>query len=216
MHSMDSLSDAAPDARLSSPAAQRNREPILAVLREVLPAEGRVLEIASGTGEHIVHFARHLAELRWQPSDPSPEARRSIEAWRQATNLDNLDAPLALDVTQRPWPADSLAEPLQAIVCLNMIHIAPWEATQALLVEAGRRLSAQGVLFLYGPFKRQGTHSAPSNAAFDADLRQRNPAWGVRDLDDVTILAQQAGLYLERIVEMPANNLSVVLRRELD
>lgn len=207
MQSMDSMSGG---RRLSSPATARNREPILEVLREVLPSRGRVLEIASGSGEHALHFARHLPEIDWQPSDPSPQALASIAAWREAEPLENLREPLMLDVVARPWTHRGF----DALVCINMLHIAPWAATQALLAEGGEKLPHGGVLYLYGPFKREGRHTAPSNAAFDADLRRRDPSWGVRDLEDVQALGREHGLRLDRVVAMPANNLSVVLRRD--
>ncbi|MGO1345201.1 DUF938 domain-containing protein [Chromohalobacter japonicus] len=196
--------------RLSTPAAKRNREPILALLREVLPASGRVLEIASGSGEHGVYFATHLPALTWQPSDPSERARRSIAAWQRHAALDNLRLPLVLDVTE-PWP-DEVGEP-SAMLCINMLHISPWSATQALLREAGRRLPLDAVLIVYGPFMRDGEHTAASNAAFDADLRQRDPAWGIRALEDVEAEARLNGLALQRVDELPANNLGVVFLR---
>ncbi|GAB3351574.1 MULTISPECIES: DUF938 domain-containing protein [Chromohalobacter] len=196
--------------RLSTPAAKRNREPILALLREVLPTSGRVLEIASGSGEHGVYFATHLPALTWQPSDPSERARRSIDAWRRHVGLTNLEAPLALDVTE-PWP-DEVGEP-SAMLCINMLHISPWSATQALLREAGRRLPLDAVLIVYGPFMRDGEHTAASNAAFDADLRQRDSAWGIRALEDVEAEARLNGLALQRVDELPANNLGVVFLR---
>ncbi|GGY10352.1 SAM-dependent methyltransferase [Litchfieldella qijiaojingensis] len=198
-----------PDARLSSPAVARNREPILEVLRQHLPSRGLVLEIASGSGEHALHFATALPDLDWQPSDPSPQARASIAAWRDRLGPANLHPPLALDVTRRPWPVEDFT----ALVCINMLHISPWAATEALLAEAGERLPVHGVLYLYGPFKRDGVHTAPSNAEFDRELRARNPRWGIRDLTEVTDLATRHGLHLEAVVDMPANNLSVVLRR---
>nr|WP_298413026.1 DUF938 domain-containing protein [uncultured Halomonas sp.] len=197
------------DQRLSSPAVVRNRDAILAVLRDVLPQQGKVLEIASGSGEHALYLARHLPAISWQPSDPNPQALASIAAWRKTESLDNLLEPVQLDVTLRPWPV----EDFDALVCINMIHIAPWEAAQALFAEAGKNLEEGGVLYLYGPFKRDGQHTAASNAAFDVDLRRRDPRWGVRDLNDMELLAQENGLGIERIVEMPANNLSLVLRK---
>lgn len=198
-----------PDARLSSPAAARNREPILKVLRQYLPSHGVVLELASGSGEHALHFATALPALDWQPSDPNPRARSSIAAWRDSQGPANLRSPLALDVTQRPWSVEGF----DALVCINMLHISPWSAAEALLSEAGERLPVHGVLYLYGPFKRDGQHTAPSNAEFDRELRMRNPSWGIRDLAEVTALASQHGLHLDAVVDMPANNLSVVLRR---
>lgn len=197
------------DARRFSPSTARNRDPILAVLRGVLPREGEVLEIAAGTGEHAVHFAKHLPHLRWQPSDPDPDARASITAWRASAALANLVPAVALDVTAEPWPVARA----DAIVCINMIHIAPWGATEALMAGAARTLPPAGVLFLYGPYRREGRHTAPSNEAFDADLRRRNPAWGVRDLGEVSAVAARNGLDFQQIVEMPANNLSVVFAR---
>ncbi|GHC38621.1 DUF938 domain-containing protein [Aidingimonas halophila] len=200
-----------PGARLKSPATQRNREPILEVLRDCLPTQGKVLEIASGSGEHALYFAWALPGVIWQPTDSSHEALASIDAWRATESLDNLLAPQQLDVVRRPWPVDDF----DAIVCINMVHISPWEATEALLAEAGARLPAGGVLYLYGPYKRGGQHTASSNEAFDADLRWRNPEWGIRDLNDVVELAEYHGIEQVRVVEMPANNLSVVLQRRV-
>lgn len=195
-------------ARLHSPAAARNRQPILEVLSEALPASARVLEVASGSGEHAVHCAAAMPGWRWRPSDPGPRARESIAAWRARAGLPNLLEPLALDVTG-DWPEGEF----DAIVAINLLHISPWEVTEALMAGAGERLAAGGVLYLYGPYRRGGRHTAPSNAAFDADLKARDPRWGVRDLESVTLEAERHGLALERIVEMPANNLSLVLRR---
>jgi SAM-dependent methyltransferase len=191
--------------KLCAPAAERNRDPILAVLRRVLPDRGTVLEIASGTGQHAVSFARALTGLRWQPSDPSAEARDSIEAWRAEAS--NVLPPLALDAAAEAWPIDRA----DAVVCINMIHIAPWSACVGLLRGAGRVLPPGGVLVLYGPYKRGGAHTAPSNEAFDRDLRVRDPAWGVRDVDDVAAEARAHGLAVREIVQMPANNLTLVL-----
>jgi hypothetical protein len=194
--------------RRSSPSAARNREPILAVLQRVLPAEGRVLEIAAGTGEHAVHFAGALPDLIWQPTDPEETSRRSIAAWQREAGLPNLLPPLELDVT-RDWPVGEV----DAIVCLNMLHISPWVATEALMAGAEAHLSAGGVLFVYGPFRRLGVPTAPSNEAFDQSLRSRDPAWGLRALDAVEAEARGRGLLLREVVEMPANNLSLVFRR---
>jgi len=202
--------------KLASPAAQRNREPILAVLRRHLPAEGAVLELASGTGEHVVHFAAALPGLTFQPTDADAAARASTAAHAADARLANVRAPLALDATAPRWdlPADVAAQ-LVAIVCINMIHISPWEATLGLLRGAGKALPPGGLLFLYGPYRRGGAHTAPSNADFDASLRARNPSWGVRDLEAVVAEAQSCGFALVEIVDMPANNLSVVLRKPL-
>jgi uncharacterized protein DUF938 len=199
-------------AALTAPAVARNREPILAVLRNVLPTRGKVLEIASGTGEHAVHFARALPGLTWQPSDRDPQALRSIAAHRDQHQLPNILEPVELDVTASIWPVD-LAD---AVVAINMIHIAPWQATEGLMQGATRILPQGSPLFLYGPFKEGGEHTAPSNMAFDADLRSRNPDWGVRDLGDVCELASAHGFAFIERVPMPANNLSVVFRRRVD
>ncbi|KVU25253.1 SAM-dependent methyltransferase [Burkholderia ubonensis] len=198
-----------PSMRLSAPAAERNRGPILDVLRRVLPARGDVLEIASGTGQHVVHFAAGLPGLHWRPSDPDAQARRSIAAWIAQAGLSNVDAPLAFDVRDASWPFAAL----DAIVCINMIHIAPWACAEALFAGASRVLRPGGVLVLYGPYRREGRHTAPSNAAFDAQLRSRDPSWGVRDLETVVALGLDRGLDCIEVVEMPANNLSVVFRR---
>lgn len=197
------------DARRFAPATARNREPILAVLRPLLPADGLVLEIASGSGEHVIAFARALPSLTFQPSDPSPEARDSIAGWTAAEGLENVRPPLELDVTQDPWPIAAA----DAILCINMIHISPWAATEGLMRGAGRLLGPEGLLYLYGPFRRAGVATAPSNEAFDADLRRRDARWGLRDLDAVRRCADSHGLSFERLVEMPANNLSVIFRR---
>lgn len=195
----------------SAPAATRNRAPILDVLRRALPAEGVVLEIASGTGEHAVHFAAALPGLTWLPSDPSEDARASIAAWRDETGLPNLRPPLALDVTA-PWPLDA-ATPIAAIVCINMIHIAPWAATEALFAGAARLLPPGAPLVTYGPYRFGGAFTADSNAAFDADLRARDPRWGVRDVDDLTALAATHAIALVETVALPANNHALIWRR---
>jgi hypothetical protein len=196
------------DGALTAPAVARNRELILAVLRRILPARGTVLEIASGSGEHAVHFAAALPHLTWQPADLDPDALRSIAAYRTGARLPNLLPPLALDAALPDWPVRRA----DAVVSINMIHIAPWSAAQGLMAGAERILAAGDVLYLYGPFKEDGQHTAPSNAAFDASLRQRNPQWGVRDRGDVCNLAQRHGLALVERIAMPANNLSLVFR----
>ena len=195
--------------RQHAPSAERNREPILAVLERVLPATGTVLEIASGTGQHAIHFAAALPHLVWQPSDLDDEARASIAAWTAHSGLANVRPPLALDVRDASWGIEAAA----AIVCINMIHISPWASAQALIGGAGRLLGPGGVLFLYGPYRRGGVHTAPTNAAFDEQLQRRNPAWGVRDMEDVVALADAAGFDAEDPVEMPANNFSLVFRK---
>ncbi|MDI4636861.1 MULTISPECIES: DUF938 domain-containing protein [Halomonadaceae] len=206
-----------PDSRLSSPAVARNRAPILDVLapalREAASACGsdrlRLLELASGSGEHALYFSQALPWVDWQPSDPSTEAVASVRAWRAAEGPANLAEPLTLDVTRRPWPLESI----DALVAINLVHISPWAVTEALMAEAGVRLPSGGLLFLYGPYRRDGQHTAPSNEAFDASLRTRDPRWGIRDLEAVLACARSEGLALEKVVEMPANNLSVVLRK---
>lgn len=195
--------------RLTAPATARNRDPILDVLRPLLPASGLVLEVASGSGEHAVHFARALPRLDWQPSDPSADARASIAAWRAAEGLANLRPPLALDVLAEPWPIDRA----DALLCINMIHISPWAATEALMRGAGRVLASGAPLYLYGPYRRPGHDLEPSNDAFDRDLKRRDPRWGLRDLDSVSACAAEHGLAPVTVIEMPANNLSVAFRR---
>jgi len=169
-----------------------------------------VLEIASGTGQHVTHFARALTGLVWQPSDPDPEMRASIEGWINSADVQNVCAPLDLDVRREPWPVQRA----DALLCINMIHIAPWAATEHLMAGAGSALRGHGVLVLYGPYRREGRHTAASNEAFDEQLRAANHEWGVRDLEVVTALAGKQGFALDRLVEMPANNLMVVFRRE--
>jgi SAM-dependent methyltransferase len=195
-----------PTVRRRAPAAERNRDAILDVLSRVLPKTGVVLEIASGTGQHAVHCASALPGIDWQPSDPDADARASIEAWRAHERLGNLRAPLALDVLSDDWGIGEAA----GIVCINMIHIAPWEAAEGLMRGAAKRLAAGGVLYLYGPYRRNGAHTAPSNEAFDAQLRATDPRWGVRDMETVVALAAQHGFALTETVAMPANNFSVV------
>lgn len=194
------------DPRLDYPATRRNRDALLLVLREVLPSSGTVLEIASGSGQHVAHFAESLQNLRWRPTDQDASVLASIEAW--TGHLDNVDPPALLDVTRDDWP---LAR-CEAVVCANMIHIAPWTACLGLLDGVSKRLGPGAPLCLYGPFKRNGAHTAPSNAAFDESLRARNADWGVRNLDDVAHEAGLRGLALDRVFEMPANNLTVVFR----
>jgi len=195
------------DARLYAPSVARNREPIAAALRGLLPEAGMVLEVASGSGEHALHLAREFPNLTFQPSDPGAEARASIAAWREAEGPPNLLPPIRLDVLEdAPFP------PAAGVLCINMIHIAPWAATLGLLRHAAAALPAGAPLILYGPYLRAGVPTAEGNRAFDADLRARNPEWGIRALEDV---AEAAGddFALERVVEMPANNLTVLFRR---
>ena len=180
------------------------------VLRSRLPASGLVLEIASGAGEHAVHMAAALPHLQWQPSDPDPDALTSIAAWRRQAGLANLLAPLRLDASEpAAWPVSQA----DAIVNINMIHISPWSATAGLMEGAARLLSSGQALFLYGPFIEREVPTAASNLDFDRSLQQRNPAWGIRRLEDVAALAAERGLRLAERVAMPANNLTVVFRR---
>ncbi len=198
--------------RRSAPHVARNAEPIAEVLRAVLPDSGLVLEIASGTGEHALHFARVFPHLLWQPTDCDPVALRSVDAWRGAADLPNLLAPLPLDVVAERWPIEAA----DAILCINMIHISPWSATEGLMRGAGKLLAPGAPLYLYGAYRQDGVEFAPSNDAFDQSLRSRNPEWGVRRLEDVVAEAERHGLALESVTSMPANNLSVVLRRAED
>lgn len=195
--------------RRAAPHVARNAGPIAAVLEGILPARGLVLEIASGTGEHALHFARTFPCLDWQPSDPDPAALRSIAAWRAGSGLANLLPPLALDAAAADWPVARAA----AILCINMVHISPWATTAGLMRGAGRRLGPGAPLYLYGPYRQAGVATAPSNELFDASLRSRDPAWGLRDFADVAAEAEANGLCLEQVVAMPANNLSIVFRK---
>ncbi|HXV11906.1 MAG TPA: DUF938 domain-containing protein [Burkholderiales bacterium] len=197
------------DGRLASPSADRNKGPILQVLERILPPTGMVLEIASGTGQHVVHFARALPHLTWQPSDVEAECLTSIAAWLAASRLPNIRKPIALDVLAFPWP---VAE-VDAIVCANLLHIAPWPVVPALFAGARVALRASGALYLYGAYSIGGRHTAPSNVAFDRALRAHDPQWGVRDLAEVARVAEGEGFDLSETVEMPANNLSVVFRK---
>ena len=200
-------------AKQYAPATQRNREPILAILSQVLHPRSNILEIASGTGEHAIYFASQLASCRWTPSDNNPLAQESIIAWRDSVSLDNLDLPLLIDVSQQDWHQQLLGRKIDAIVNINMIHISPWQACLGLMQGAGELLEDGGILYLYGPYQRHGQHTAPSNASFDQSLRARNPLWGVRELEAVIEAAAAANLKLNRVVEMPANNLSVIFSR---
>jgi hypothetical protein len=199
------------DARHYAPAAERNAGPILDVLGRHLPAAGAILEIGSGTGQHVIAFAAAHPELTWQPSDPDPAARASIAAWTAAAGVSNVLPPLDLAVTAEDW-ARALAGAVQGIVSINLLHVAPWAACAGLMDGAAALLAPAAPLYLYGPFKQGGRHTAPSNAAFDRYLRTCDPAWGLRDLDAVVGCAADHGIELVEVVPMPANNLSVVLR----
>lgn len=194
---------------LTSAAAERNKEPILAVLESVLPPAGRALEIASGTGQHVCFFAAALPGLRWLPTEPDDAARAAMNSRIRESGLTNVDAPVALDVHEPRWP---VGDALDAIVCINMIHISPWSSTAALCAGAARHLRVGGLLVTYGPYLENGT-AVQSNLDFDASLRRRNPAWGLRDLDDVTRVADEHGLARRQVVRMPANNLTVVFAK---
>jgi SAM-dependent methyltransferase len=197
------------EARQFSPSAARNRGPIREVLTRVLPKRGLALEIGSGTGEHAVCFAKAFPKLVWLPSDPDMGSRASIEAWIVTEQLANVRAPVAIDACRETWDVEDCA-PFDAMISLNMIHIAPWEAALGLLAGAGRLLRPDGVLFLYGPFMLGGAHTAASNAAFDADLKRRDKRWGVRDVDGLVSEAAPYGIELREVVKMPANNLSLI------
>jgi len=198
-----------------SPAADRNKQPILDVLRGVLPAHGAALEIASGTGQHVAWFAAALPGWTWQPTDADESALPAIAAWTSQAGLANVRSPLPLDVMAPQWPAQGppFAEPFDAIYCANMLHISPWATCAALMQGAARHLRSGGVLVTYGPYLEDGVPTAPGNLSFDQDLRARNPAWGIRRLEDVSREAQRAGLDLRERHAMPANNLLLVFRR---
>ena len=202
---------ATPSGGTASPAVARNTAAILQILKTHLPPRGRVLEIAAGSGEHAVAFARALPGVDWTPSDPSAEARASIAAWRDQAALPNLAAPVALDAADpTTWPSAAF----DAIVCINMIHISPWAATEGLMTGAGRLLANPGgLLVLYGPYREADVPLAPSNAAFDDSLKARDPAWGLRDREAVQALARRHGLHLTLRIAMPANNLMLLFRR---
>jgi SAM-dependent methyltransferase len=195
------------DARRYAPSAIRNRDPILDVLRQHLPRRGLVLEVASGSGEHVTHFAKESAssKVNFQPSDPDAGARDSIDAWAAALGLKNVLPAIALDAASEVWPVARA----DVVVCINMIHIAPWAAVEGLMRGAASVLPGGGILFLYGPFRREGRHTAASNDAFDRDLRRRDSSWGVRDLEAVAALAKDRGFSEPSVTEMPANNLSL-------
>ena len=197
------------DARRHAPATARNRDPILDVLRRHLPETGLLLEVSAGTGEHAVHFAAAFPGLTWQPTDLDPGARASIAAWAREAKLNNLRPPLALDAASDTWPVARA----DAVLCINMIHIAPWAAGLGLLRGAARILPPGGKLILYGPYRQGGAHTAPSNEAFDAGLRAQDPDWGVRDLETVAAEAAAAGFGAPEVEAMPANNLMLIFRR---
>jgi SAM-dependent methyltransferase len=196
------------DGRCSAPAAERNRGLILEVLTRVLPPHGLVLEVGSGTGQHAVHFAKFLPQLVWQPSDPDAECRRSVSSWIRHEGLGNVRQPVALDVRERPWPVAVV----DAVVCINVVHVSPWAAMLALLDGTRGILVEEGVLFLYGPYRRRGRATAPSNEKFDAELRAHDPEWGLREVEEVADAAARLGFALREVVDMPANNLSLVFR----
>jgi hypothetical protein len=198
-----------PDGRILSPSAERNKGPITEILMRVLPAQGDVLEISSGTGQHVLHFAQATPNIRWQPTDRDADCLTSIASWLAQTPTPNVDAPLYLDVHDEIWPVHDVA----AVVCLNMIHIAPPSATAALLRGAANVTARGGILFLYGPFRRNGGHTSTSNEAFDALLKAENPEWGVRNVEDVAHVAASVGFELEQTHDMPANNLAVIFRK---
>jgi SAM-dependent methyltransferase len=207
-----------PDGRLDAPAFHRNHEAIRNVLRGRLAGKsGEVLEAGSGTGQHVVDLARHFPEIVWWPSDFNEQHLKSIAAWREHAGLPNVRPPLRIDLSDPVWCPEMAngccPGELLAVFCANVIHIAPWRVTEGLIAGAGRYLRENGQLFVYGPFKRAGQHTALSNAAFDTSLREGNPEWGVRDIEAIEALAARGGLRLAEIAEMPANNLTLVFER---
>jgi SAM-dependent methyltransferase len=207
-----------PDGRLDAAAFHRNHQPIWEVLQRFLAGKsGDVVEVGSGTGQHVVHFARHTPDITWWPSDLNEQHLKSIDAWRAHSALSNIRPPLRIDLSDPAWcpeMRDGGPGSLLAVFCANVIHIAPWPVAEGLLAGAGRYLGADGRLFLYGPFKRDGHHTAMSNAIFDTSLRDNNPEWGVRDIADLQKQAATAGLVLTETIGMPANNLLLVFGRK--
>ena len=199
--------EAGAEVKRHAPATERNRDVIAQTLARLLPTEGLILEVASGTGEHVVHFAKMFPALTWQPSDPDPIALASINAWRADSNLPNVRPAMLLDASA-DWPIAQA----DAVVCINMTHISPWAATVGLLRNAARLLPPSAVLFIYGPYNQRDVPLADSNAAFDASLRQQNPEWGLRYVDDIAAEAHISGLHLDSVIDMPANNLSLIFR----
>ncbi|MFM7602019.1 MAG: DUF938 domain-containing protein [Pseudanabaena sp.] len=206
------------DARQYAPATLRNREVILETLLQILPPVGNILEISSGTGEHAVYFAPHLQPRQWIPSDLNPIAISSITAWQKYYPSPNLLAPLKIDVTEPDWHRHPQLQnqDIQAIININMIHIAPWTACLGMMSGANKILPEGGLLYLYGAYKQNGKHTAPSNADFDASLRNQNPEWGVRDLEAVIDVATAQKLVLQTVQPMPANNLSVIFQKKVE
>ena len=195
--------------QLNFPATQRNRDPILSVLSDILPQKGQVLEIASGSGEHVVYFASRFPDIIWQPSDLDERCLRSINAWTVQQKLTNVRLPLELDTTDEAnWPEG----PFDAVTCINMVHISPWEATVGLMMCVGARLKSGGILFLYGPYRKDGAHTSPSNVEFEQWLQARDPRWGVRDMADVEAEARKNQMVLDQVIAMPANNFSLVFK----
>lgn len=199
--------EAGAEVKRHAPATERNRDVIAQTLARVLPTEGLILEVASGTGEHVVHFAKMFPALTWQPSDPDPIALASINAWRADSNVPNMRPAMLLDASA-DWPIMQA----DAVVCINMTHISPWAATVGLLRNAARLLPPSAVLFIYGPYNQRDVPLAQSNAAFDASLRQQNAEWGLRYVDDIAEEAYKSGLHLDSVIDMPANNLSLIFR----
>ena len=199
----------------NSPAAERNRQPILDLLRQVLPARGTALEVASGTGQHVAWFGAGMPGWIWQPSDADPQALPAIAAWSHEAGLTNVRAPVLLDVMAPQWPSagPTFVEPFDAVYCANMLHISPWATCAALMRGGARHLALDGVLVTYGPYLEDGVPTAPGNLAFDASLRERDPQWGIRRLADVTVEANKVGLRLQAHHPMPANNLLLVFGR---
>ncbi len=201
------------DKRLYAPATARNRDVILDVLRDCHPGEGTLLEIASGSGEHAVHMADHFEQAFWQPSDIDGDKIESINAWRAASGTKQVLPAICFNVLTDDMQSLNVSAPLKVVMAANLIHIAPWAVAEALITKAGDALAQDGMLFLYGPFKRGGAHTAASNESFDQSLKSRDTSWGVRDLEAVSDLASTAGFIKTSIIEMPANNLSVVFRK---
>lgn len=197
-----------------APATQRNKEYILEVLLRFLPPSGNILEIASGTGEHSIFFAPKFSPRQWLPSDPNPTARNSIEAWKQESSIDNIQSPLNINAASLSWGIGKQKLNITAIVNINMIHISPWSACLGLMEGAKRILPSGGILYLYGPYKQEGKHTAPSNESFDRSLQSQNTEWGVRNLEDVIKAAQDQELIFQEKIEMPANNLSVIFEKQ--